>query len=412
MRLAQRWGKGSVRAVGVATGAVVADLILFTQLSDAADQTAWVSRAVPPVVIIVAGLVAIVPLSLRRRAPYAVCLIMAAHAATVTLLFGSRPLVSLLVAAYGAAVRLPRRRALVAVLAVLGAHAVAVAYEASFAGVDGFAIAAVAAVYLLADLGTWGAGRWGASARALRTTRRLERERQHLAAAAVDAERLRISHDLHDIVAHAVTVMLLQSGGARAIVRGIDDPIAASDALEALDAVDLTGRQAVAELRRLLTVLRAEGADDHPNAHGTAGLSELPLLVDRVRATGVDIAVRCDGTPRRLDPSVDLTAYRVVQEGLTNINKYAGPGSRAELIMSWSPATLRLMITDDGPHGPLGSLGSGGYGLVGLTERVSLVGGRLEHGPRSDAPGYRLAAWLPVAEVIVDEPMTDELLEV
>ena len=178
-------GLRNPRELGVAVGAVALDLVLFTQLSDAGDQAGWVSRAMSPAVIILAGLVAIVPLTYRRRAPYAVCLIMVGHAAAVTLLLGSRPLVSLLVAVYGAAVLLPRRRALGALAAVLAAHALAVAYEASFAGVDVFAVAAVASVYLLADVATWGAGRWGASARARRTSRRLEEQQTTLAAAAV-----------------------------------------------------------------------------------------------------------------------------------------------------------------------------------------------------------------------------------
>ena len=400
------------RDLGVAVGAVVLDLALFSQLSDAGDQTAWVSRDVPPVVIVVAGLVAIVPLAYRRRAPFAVCLILAGHAAAVTLLLGSRPFVSLLVALYGAAVWLPRRRALGAVAAVLAAHALAVAYEGSFAGVDGFAVAAVASIYLLADVATWGAGRWGASARARRTARRMEEQQTTLAAAAVDAERLRISHELHDIVAHAVTVMLLQAGGARAVLRSVGDQSATAPAVEALDAVDVTGRQAVAELRRLLTVLRAEGAESERAGVGPAiGLAELDVLVERVRDTGVAVVVRTVGVRRPLDPSVDLSAYRVIQEALTNINKYAGPGGCAELILDWRPDRLMITIDDDGPHGPLGSLGSGGFGLVGLTERVTLMGGRLEHGPRLDGAGYRVRAQFPLTDSIEATPVIEELFE-
>ncbi len=400
-------GLRNPRELGVAVGAVALDLVLFTQLSDAGDQAGWVSRAMSPAVIILAGLVAIVPLTYRRRAPYAVCLLMVGHAAVVTMLLGSRPLVSLLVAVYGAAVLLPRRRALGALAAVLAAHALAVAYEASFAGVDVFAVAAVASVYLLADVATWGAGRWGASARARRTSRRLEEQQTTLAAAAVDAERLRISHDLHDIVAHAVTLMLLQAGGARAVLRDVGDRSATAPALEALDAVDVTGRQAVAELRRLLTVLRAEGAESVGPA---VGLAELDVLVERVRETGVAVVVRTIGVRRPLDPSIDLSAYRVIQEALTNINKYAGPGGCAELILDWRPDQLVITISDDGPHEPLGSLGSGGFGLVGLTERVALMGGRLEHGSKLDGAGYRVRAQLPLADSIEAAPATDDLV--
>lgn len=406
--------RSPVREVGIALGAVTVDAVLFTQLSDAGDQTAWVSRSVPPLVIIVAGLFAVVPLSLRRRAPYATCLVVAGHAAAVTLLVGSRPLISLLVALYTAAVLLPRRRALVALLAVLAAHAVAVAYEASFVGVDWFAAVAVAAVYLLADLATWGAGRWGAGARARRTEHRLAAERATHAREAVDAERLRISHDLHDIVAHAVTVMLLQTGGARAVLRGSDGrgSSAAQQALAALDAVDATGRQAIAELRRLLTVLRAEGAADgcgEPTM--ITGLAELAPLLAGVREVGVDVTVRTSGAAVPLDPSVDLTAYRVVQEALTNVNKHAGPGTRAEVVLHWQPDRVLVMVSDDGPHQRLGTLGSGGFGLVGLAERVALVGGRLDHGPRPGRPGYQLRAVLPAGELPApDQQPTTELM--
>ena len=408
----------TARDVGIALGAVTLDIALFTQLSDAGDQTAWVPRSVPPLVIIIVGLLAAVPLSLRRRSPYAVCLILAAHAAAVTTLLGSRPLISLLVALYSAAVLLPRRRAAIALLAVLAAHAVAVGYEASFVGVGWFGAVAVATVLLLADLATWGAGRWGAGARARRTARRLRAEQVEHAQAAVDAERLRISHDLHDIVAHAVTVMLLQSGGARAVLRSADgsEHPAAEQALVALDAVDATGRQAVAELRRLLTVLRAEGADDTcGEATMITGLSELEPVLDRVRQTGVQVSVQTSGEQSSLDPSVDLTAYRVVQEALTNVNKHAGPGTRAEVLLAWQPDRLMLMITDDGPHRPLGSLGSGGFGLVGLAERVALVGGRLEHGPRIGRPGYRICAVLPTSDPTALDPgptMINDFVEV
>lgn len=374
------------------------DLALFTQLSDAGDQTAWVSRTVPPILVVGVGLPAMAPLIFRKQAPYAVCLVLAAHAATVTVLLGSRPFVSLLVALYTAAVWLPLRRAVLALSAIVCAHGVAIGYEASFPHISGYAIAAVAAVYLLADVATWAAGRWGAGARARRTTERLHRERIALARAAVSAERLRISHELHDIVAHAVTVMLLQTGGARGLLRsGLDDDRAAA-VLEALDAADGTGREAMAELRRLLTVLRAEEVDAGPADRGSsAGLDDLEALVTRTRAAGVAVRLDTTGRPRRLDPSVDLTAYRIVQEGLTNVTKHAGPGTHAEVVMVWGPRELTISVADDGPHRPLGALGSGGFGLVGLGERVGLVGGHLRYGPRPDAPGHRLTAELPLA---------------
>ena len=281
----------------VAVVAVGLDLWLFTQLSDPPDQTSWVSRDIPPAVILGAGMVAVIPLSFRRRAPTAVCLILAAHAVLVTATLGSRPLVSLLVALYTAAVWSDRVRARWCLAAVLAAHAVAVGYEASFAGagISAFAVTAVALVYSLLDIATWAAGRWGSSAAARARARELEASRVALAAAAVDAERLRIARELHDIVAHAVTVMVLQSAGASRIAA--KDPELAADAMRA---VENTGKQAVAELRRLLEVLRAEdkvhGDADGAVAesHETSRLANLDDLVAQIRSVGMNVDGRGD----------------------------------------------------------------------------------------------------------------------
>jgi len=148
--------RSSVRDFLIAVVAVALDLSLFTQLSDPPDQTSWVSRAIPPAVIIGAGLLAVIPLSFRRRAPTAVCLILAGYALLLTATLGSRPLVSLLVALYTAAVWSDRVRARLCLAAVLVAHGVAVAYEASFGGASTsiFAVTAVAMVYALLDVPT------------------------------------------------------------------------------------------------------------------------------------------------------------------------------------------------------------------------------------------------------------------
>jgi signal transduction histidine kinase len=383
----------------IAVVAVALDLSLFTQLSDDPDQTSWVSRDVPPAMIIGAGLIAVIPLTFRRRAPTAVCLIMAGQAALLTVTLGSRPLVSVLVALYTAAVWSDRVRARVCLAAVLAAHAVAVGYEASFAGpgLSAFAVTAVALVYGLLDVATWAAGRWGSSAAARARTRELEASRSALAAAAVDAERLRIARELHDIVAHAVTVMVLQSAGASRMA--VKNPELAADAMRA---VENTGKQAVAELRRLLEVLRAEdtgdtegdGAVEQP--HGTSRLANLDDLAAQIRSVGIDVTVEQTGTASSLDPSVDLTAYRVIQEALTNVNKHAGAGAAARVRLSWEPSELVIEVVDDGQvNAGIAHLASG-YGLVGLAERVKLVGGRLESGPRPEG-GFRVRAVLPTS---------------
>ena len=377
--------RSSVRDFLIAVVAVALDLSLFTQLSDPPDQTSWVSRAIPPAVIIGAGLLAVIPLSFRRRAPTAVCLIMAGYAVLLTVFLGSRPLVSLLVALYTAAVWSDRARARLCLAAVLAAHFVAVAYEATFTGMSTFAITAVALVYGLLDIATWAAGRWGSSAAARARARELEASRVALAAAAVDAERLRIARELHDIVAHAVTVMVLQSAGASRMA--VKNPELAAGAMRA---VENTGKQAVAELRRLLEVLRAEDTAN-PDADGavdqlsgTSRLANLDDLVAQIRSIGIDVAVEETGTRRDLDPSVDLAAYRVIQEALTNVNKHAGAGAVARVQLSWRPSELVIEVVDDGRvNAGIEHLASG-YGLVGLAERVKLVGGRLESAPRPE----------------------------
>ena len=383
----------------IAVVAVALDLSLFTQLSDAPDQTSWVSRDIPPALIIGAGLIAVIPLSFRRLAPTAVCLIVAGQAALVTVTLGSRPLVTVLVALYTAAVWSDRVRARVCLAAVLAAHALAIGYEASFtgSGLSAFAVTAVALVYGLLDIATWAAGRWGSSAAARARARELEASRAALAAAAVDAERLRIARELHDIVAHAVTVMVLQSAGASRMA--VKNPELAAGAMRA---VENTGKQAVAELRRLLEVLRAEdtahadGDGVVDEFRGTSRLANLDDLVAQIRSIGIDVAVQQTGTPCPLDPSVDLAAYRVIQEALTNVNKHAGAGAVARVHLAWEPSELVIEVVDDGQvNAGIEHLASG-YGLVGLAERVKLVGGRLESGPRPDG-GFRVRAVLPTS---------------
>ncbi len=378
------------------------DLALFTAMSDASDQVGWAGSGHPTVVVVAAGLVAVPLLSLRRTAPGPACLAVAAHAAVVTAVLGSRPLVSLLVVLYAAAVWGGRRWALGALAAVLGAHVLALSYEASL-GSRGAALVAVAVVYLLLDLATWSAGRWGAGAAARSRAAQLEMSRAGLAAEAVAAERLRIARELHDIVAHAVTVMVLQSAGARRSAG--TDPRAAALALESVEEV---GRQAMAELRRLLEVLRA-GADDggrappggaggHVGDGGAGTLAGLPTLTDRATASGIKVHTRTRGAAGSLDPSVELAAYRTVQEGLTNVAKHGDVEARVDLDLRWSAEQLRITVTNapSGRARPVVHEPSG-YGLVGLSERVTIVGGTLEAAP-TPAGGFRLRVTLPTAD--------------
>jgi signal transduction histidine kinase len=192
-------------------------------------------------------------------------------------------------------------------------------------------------------------------------------------------------------------VMTLQAAGARRVLR--HEPNRAEDALAA---VEDQGVQAVEELRRLLGALRQPtggvgSGPEHP------GLADLEPLISSVRRAGVHVQICQAGTPSRLDPSVDVAAYRVLQEALTNVTKHAGAGASVKVDLSWAPRALRLEVSDDG-HGQRsnGQL-STGHGLIGLAERIAIVGGVLTTGRIEDG-GFRLSATVPTAAARGERP--------
>jgi signal transduction histidine kinase len=247
--------------------------------------------------------------------------------------------------------------------------------------------------------------------------RLLRAEAEHEAATlrALAAERSRIASELHDVVTHNVSVMVVQAGAARRILSGSPD-----EAREALLAVEASGRTAMVELQHLLGLLSpVEGMqpETSPWDADTAplppqpGLGRLRALVDRVTAAGLPVQLAVTGQPRTLPPGLDLTAYRVVQEALTNAMKHAGPAS-AVVTLAYREDAVIIDVSDDGrrDHGPgreaslvrtghAGVAGSG-RGLLGLSERLSLYGGDLDAGPRP-AGGWRVTARLPAARVPV-----------
>lgn len=208
-------------------------------------------------------------------------------------------------------------------------------------------------------------------------------------------ERLRAARDLHDIVSHTVTVMLMQAAGARAVLTR--DP---ERARQTLDTVQEAGVRAMGELRQMLEVMRLD-ADDADGAGGDSlhqpGLDQLEVLVDGMRDTGLTISVRVDGTPARLDRSVDVTAYRVVQEALTNTTKHGTPGCAVAVVLDWRSDGLRITITDHGGEKRRRRrivIPSTGNGLIGLRERVTAIGGELSAEPGAD--GFVVTATLPI----------------
>jgi signal transduction histidine kinase len=231
--------------------------------------------------------------------------------------------------------------------------------------------------------GTWLAGR------AIRRRRGRERalilEREEKARRAVLEERTRIARELHDVVAHAISVIVVQARGARHALDSEPD-----DAREALDAIERTSTQALREMRRLLGMLRSD--DEDVALAPQPSLSELDTLVAHVRDAGLPVDVRVEGTPRELAPGVDLSAYRIVQEALTNALKHAGP-ARARVLVRYGDAALELEVADTGTGEANGD--STGHGLAGMRERVAVFGGELESGPRTEG-GYAVRARLPL----------------
>ena len=207
-------------------------------------------------------------------------------------------------------------------------------------------------------------------------------ERAH--AKAVAHERATIARELHDVIAHSVSVMTVQAGAARLLLD--EDP---PRARESLIAVEETGRQALAEMRRLLGILR--GDEHETRLAPQPGIADLDALVEHVRAAGLPVDVVVEGEPKRLPPGIDLAAYRVVQEALTNALKHAG-AARAQVSIRYGVTALELAVTN---NGQVRENGRGGHGLVGMRERVTLYGGKFEAGPRRGG-GYAVRASLPL----------------
>jgi signal transduction histidine kinase len=217
--------------------------------------------------------------------------------------------------------------------------------------------------------------------------RRAEREREAAARLAVAEERTRIARELHDVVAHAVSVIVLQVGAVRHRL-----PESSAAERDALRNVEEAGRTALAEMRRLLSAMRDEGDDAELAPH--PGLADLDRLVEDVGAAGLDVRLQIRGEPARLPAGLDLSAYRIVQEGLTNSLRHSG-AQRAEVTVEYRPDDLRLEVRDHG-DGAGDRFGDGhGHGLVGIRERVKLFDGEMSAGP-APGGGFVVRARLPL----------------
>ncbi|TYR63734.1 sensor histidine kinase [Streptomyces parvus] len=224
---------------------------------------------------------------------------------------------------------------------------------------------------------------------------RLEREREAQSKVAVAAERARIARELHDVVAHNVSVMVVQADGAAYVMDTAPD-----QAKQALETISGTGRQALAEMRRLLGVLRTGDAPESGEYVPQPDVEQIEDLVAQVRQTGLEVDFKVEGTPRPLPSGVELTAYRVVQEALTNTRKHGGPDAGASVRLVYFDDGLGLLIEDDGRGAAHelyedGGADGAGHGMIGMRERVGMVGGTLDAGPRPGG-GFRISALLPL----------------
>jgi signal transduction histidine kinase len=215
--------------------------------------------------------------------------------------------------------------------------------------------------------------------------RRAEDEREQHAAAAVAEERARIARELHDLVAHSVSVMVMQAGVLR---RRLPDDDRSRDLAQT---IERTGREALVEMRRMLGLLRNQGSEPVPLAP-LPGLARLNELVESTQTAGVPVELSVDAAPGPLPPGLDLCAYRIVQESLTNVIKHAGRAS-ARVSVRFPPGSVELEVVDDGPGGAITA--HGGHGLVGMRERAALFGGQVEAGPGRTG-GFAVHALLPM----------------
>ncbi|WP_433188941.1 sensor histidine kinase [Actinoallomurus sp. CA-150999] len=354
------------------------------------DDTATGTR--PDAFSLVLGTMALLALTVRRRAPVVVlafatgvCLALTAAGYDI-----SAPAVALLIATYTVAAH----RGLATSLPAGAATLMALIGMLISLGADFWPTVTNSILFI----GVWWLGRSLRLRRAYldeleARARRLERAREADSRAARTEERSRIARELHDVVAHHVSVMTVQAGAARRILER--DPDAVRDALTTIEQM---GRTALGEMRRVVGVLRTEAEPVRGELSPQPGVSDVGELVDHLRETGMQVQLWIEGESRSLSPGVDLAAFRLIQEALTNTLKHAGPQARAWVRIHFTDRHLTVEVEDDGRGLAAGlgqSNGSRGHGLVGMRERVALYGGDLRIGPRSGG-GFEVRARFPL----------------
>jgi signal transduction histidine kinase len=368
---------------------------------------------------LVAVTVELTVLPLRRRLPVPVLLITLAMAVVHSQLLPLTPApadVAVAVAVYTVAAALPRLTSAALVAACVGtgmAIDTLVPRDSSGPKVGMFwpVKPTLLIVPVLVLAAAWVAGDSARTRRAYlaeveRRARDAERDRDQRAELAASAERERIARELHDVIAHALSVMVVQAQGAGSALRRRRT----AQADEALDAIVATGRGALAETRRVLGAIRLSGSSGGLELAPQPCLDDLPLLADSVRQAGTPVELRVTGRVRPLPPGIELSAYRIAQEALTNTMRHAGPGAAASVCVDFSDSDLLLDISDNGhPERTRGSPEAdpdsdrAGHGLAGMRARVAMLGGTMAAG-RDPAGGFRVRVRLPVPGGPAPEP--------
>ncbi|WP_112468712.1 sensor histidine kinase [Streptomyces triticisoli] len=371
----------------VDAGIAVSQVVVAVLLGHESRQAGW--PAVDAAGYVLIALVNL-PTVLRSRAPLVVCLVVHVWW-TLFIVAGYWPVLNSLapmLAVYTVTALRPAR------ISVPCAGLMGAVWILSGVLHEGAYLPAVVAQAIVFPAILWRFGR--IARRSAKLTAQLRAEQAERARREVAEERVRIARELHDVVAHHMSVISVQAGLA-AFVFG-SDPATARGALATIGA---TSTEALEELRRMLRMLRTEGDDNALDAP-MPGLGRLPDMTDRVRAGGVRVVLRVEGTPRPLPPGIELCAYRVVQESLTNVLKHA-PGAEAVVELRYEPGGLLVTVTDDG--GGAGRAGEvisdrnpprGGHGLMGMHERAKLYGGSLTVGPRGRG-GFAVRLSLPTS---------------
>ena len=377
---------GEIRHL-IARHPLAADAVVAAVLTLFVQQDIWASSdyfTASKAIYVPAALLMTLPLAFRRRAPLAVAVVVMGALVVEALLVGSAPtpdsqLVGWLFAVYSVAAYCGRVAAVAGGALSLAAGVVWIGFDDVFFPLVVFGGAWVAG-RLVRQRGLYG------DAMAQRAAA-LEREHEANARAAAAEERARIARELHDLLSHSVSVMVVQAAAERS---ALGSERAAPG--EALEAIERTGRQALAEMRRLFALLRSDApAERAPQPT----LDELDRLVGKVREAGLPVELRIQGEPGVLPPDVALCAYRIVQEALTNVLKHAGPAT-ASVVVRYGCDALELEVADDG-RGALDS--DPGHGLAGMRERIALYGGELAAGTRNGG-GFVVRARIPVTATV------------